>query len=64
MTNELMGDWLQVVWNRRPGVLRKRGMLVLDAFKGHLTPEVKSVIHAMNTALLVIPGGLSSQLRF
>jgi hypothetical protein len=24
-------------------------MLVLDAFEGHLTPEVKSMIHAMNT---------------
>jgi hypothetical protein len=62
MTNELMGDRLQVVWNRRPGVLlTKRGMLVPDAFKGHLTPEVKSAIHAMNTDLVVIPGGMTSQ---
>jgi hypothetical protein len=36
MTNELIRDWLQVVWNRRPVVLvRKRGMLVLDTLKGH-----------------------------
>jgi hypothetical protein len=32
-------------------------MLLLDAFTGHLTPEVKSVIHARNTGLVVIPGG-------
>jgi hypothetical protein len=24
MTNKLMRDWLQVVWNRRPGVLFKK----------------------------------------
>jgi hypothetical protein len=29
-------------------------MLVLDAFKGHLTPEIKSVIHAMNTSQLQV----------
>jgi hypothetical protein len=34
-------------------------MLVLDAFKDHLTPEVKSAIHALNTALVVIPGGIN-----
>jgi hypothetical protein len=36
---------------------------VLDAFKGHLTPEVKSAIHAMNTDLVVIPEGMTSQLQ-
>jgi hypothetical protein len=40
MTNEMMRGWLRVVWNRRPEYfLRKQGMLVLDALKGHLTPE-------------------------
>jgi hypothetical protein len=38
-------------------------MLVLDAFKGHLPPEVKSMIHAMNTDLVVVPGGMTSQLQ-
>jgi hypothetical protein len=38
-------------------------MLVLDAFKGYLTPEVKSAIHAVNTDLMVIPGGMTSQLQ-
>jgi hypothetical protein len=34
MTNELMGVWLQVVWNKKPGVLlREHGMFVLMHFK-------------------------------
>jgi len=45
MTNQLMKDWLLVVWNRRSGaVLRKQGMLVMDVFKGHLTPEIEGTI--------------------
>jgi hypothetical protein len=66
MTSDLMKDWLLVVWNRRPGaLLRKWGMLVLDAFKGHLTPEVKATITggSINTDLVVIPGGMTSQLQ-
>jgi hypothetical protein len=36
-----MKDWLLVVWNRRPGaLLRRQGLLVLDAFKRYLTPEI------------------------
>jgi hypothetical protein len=38
-------------------------MLVLDEFKGQLMPDVKSVFHAMNTDLVVIPGGMTSQLH-
>jgi hypothetical protein len=38
-------------------------MLVLNAFKGHLTPEVKFANHAMNTDLMVIPGGMTTQLQ-
>jgi hypothetical protein len=60
MTNELLKDWLLMVCNRRPGVLlRKWGMLVLDAFKGNLTPEIKATItgRSINTDIVVIPGG-------
>jgi hypothetical protein len=42
------------MWDRRPEVfLRKWGMLVLDVFKGHLTPEIKATITGslMNTTL-------------
>jgi hypothetical protein len=61
-----MKDWLLLVWNRRPGaLLRKRGMLGLDAFQGHLTPEVKATITggSINTGLVVILGGMTSQLQ-
>jgi hypothetical protein len=66
MTSDLMKDWLLVVWNRRPrALLRKGGMLVLDAFKGRLSPEIKATITdgSINTDLVVIPGGMTSQLQ-
>lgn len=64
MTTELMMYWLAMVWNRRPGVLLcKRAMLVLDAFKGHLTLEVKKKITALKTDLVIIPGGMTSKLQ-
>jgi hypothetical protein len=34
-----------------------------DAFKIHLTQEVSSVIHAMNTTIVIIHGGMISQLH-
>lgn len=44
MINELTIDWLKSVWNRRPGALLKRhGMLVLDAFCGHPPPLMKLI---------------------
>jgi hypothetical protein len=56
-----MEDELEVVWNRRPSVLLiKQGMLVLDAFKGHIMLNARSVIHALYTDLVVIPGGMTS----
>jgi hypothetical protein len=38
-------------------------MLVLDALKGHLTPEIKPAVtsSSMDTDLVFIPGGISSQ---
>jgi hypothetical protein len=64
MTNELMMDWVKVVWKRRPGtLLNKRGMLVLDSFKGHLTQQVKEEMRKANTDLIVIPDGMKSQLQ-
>jgi hypothetical protein len=41
------------------------GMLVLDAFKGSLTPEVKATITSgsINTDIVLIPGGMTSQLQ-
>ena len=64
MESGLVVDWLKVVWGARYGGLRKRrNMLVLDAFRGHLTEPVKSQVRAMNGDLVIIPGGMTSQLQ-
>jgi hypothetical protein len=38
-------------------------MVVLDAFKGYVTQELKGEIRKTNTALVTIPGGMTSQLQ-
>lgn len=38
-------------------------MLVLDAFRSHLTTGVKEKIEALNSDLVIIPGGMTSQLQ-
>uniref|UniRef100_A0A668A962 HTH CENPB-type domain-containing protein n=1 Tax=Myripristis murdjan TaxID=586833 RepID=A0A668A962_9TELE len=64
METELVVDWLKVVWGRRRGGLRKkRNMLILDAFRGHLSDPVKKQVKAMNGDLVIIPGGMTSQLQ-
>jgi hypothetical protein len=64
MTNELMMDWVKVVWKLRPGtLLNKRGMLVLDSSKGHLTQQIKEEMRKANTDPVVIPGGMTSLLQ-
>jgi hypothetical protein len=60
MTNELMMDWVKVIWKQRPGNLLTK--LVLDSFKGHLTQQVKEEMRKANTDLIVIPGGMTPQL--
>ena len=60
----LVVDWLKVVWGAHYGGLSKRrNMLVLDAFRGHLTEPIKSQVRAMNGDLVIIPGGMTSQLQ-
>lgn len=60
MSTDLMKDWLNIVWNRRPGVLvRKRRMLVLGKFTGYLTAAMKNSTGEINVALAVVPGGMS-----
>jgi hypothetical protein len=64
MTAELMQDWLGSVWERRPGgLLNRNSMLVMDAFRGHLTEEIKTRLKNKNCDLVVIPGGMTSQLQ-
>uniref|UniRef100_A0A674I2H4 DDE-1 domain-containing protein n=1 Tax=Terrapene triunguis TaxID=2587831 RepID=A0A674I2H4_9SAUR len=57
-------EWLEKVWNKRPGALfKKPAMLVWDMFRAHKTDEVKNVAKNMKTTLAVIPGGLTSVLQ-
>jgi len=57
MTEKLMLEWLKIVWGRRPrAFLNQPSMLVLYAFKGHLTDSVKNQLRKMETELVVIPG--------
>jgi hypothetical protein len=42
MDQDLVKDWVDKVWDRRPGALhRQKAMLVLDSFRGHLNEDVK-----------------------
>jgi len=53
MTEEMMLEWLKIVWGRRPrAFLNQPSMFVLDAFKGHLTDSVKNQLHKMKLSLL------------
>jgi hypothetical protein len=53
-----------VEWKSR-GDPEVEGMLVVDAFKRHLTPEIKATVsgRSMNKDLMVIPGVMMSQLQ-
>uniref|UniRef100_A0A671XB87 HTH CENPB-type domain-containing protein n=1 Tax=Sparus aurata TaxID=8175 RepID=A0A671XB87_SPAAU len=65
MESRLVVDWLKVVWVRRPGGLRRRRyMLVLDAFHGHVTDEVKKQVKELNGDLVIIPGGMTAAENF
>jgi uncharacterized membrane protein len=64
MESGLVVDLLKVVWGARyRGLRKRRNMLVLDAFRRHLTESVKSQVRAMNADLVIIPGGMKSQLQ-
>ncbi|KAJ8882061.1 hypothetical protein PR048_018549 [Dryococelus australis] len=47
----------------RSALLKKRGMLVPDSFKGNLAPDVKKTVQHLNTDLVIIPGGMKSKLQ-
>jgi hypothetical protein len=64
MTEKPMLEWLKIVWSRRPGAfLNQMSMLVLDAFKGHVTASMKDQLRKMKTELAVILGGMTSVLQ-
>ena len=59
-----MLEWLENFGGRRPGALLNLPlMLCLDAFRGHLTDEIKNKIHRLKSELVVIPTGMTSVLQ-
>lgn len=55
-----MLEWIHTVWNQRAStLLRLPNMLVLDAFRRHLT-ELKQVLRDGKTDPVIIPGGVTS----
>lgn len=59
-----MIDWIDLVWRKRPGAnLGVRAMLVLDSFRCHISDRVKDKLAACHTDLVIIPGGMTSQLQ-
>jgi len=64
MTEELMLEWLKIICTYRPrAFLNQPSMFVLDALKVHITDSVKYQLRKMETALVDIPGGMTSVLQ-
>lgn len=64
MTADMFNEWLRLVWFRRPGaLLSPRSILVVDSFKGHTTDSSKSELLSNKCDLVVILGGMTSQLQ-
>lgn len=61
--DRITNDWLQRVWDRRPGAGLSRFLLVLDAFRCHRTDKAKAILDEQRTDLAIIPGGMTSLLQ-
>jgi hypothetical protein len=52
------------VWDWRPGaLLKKRGMLIWHAFRGHLTEKEETQTFNLNRAVVIIPGDKTYQIE-
>ena len=63
MDKSLVKDWLNSIWIKVGGLLRKRNLLVWDSFRAHLSDNVKRVLKSSRTDVAVIPGGMTSLLQ-
>uniref|UniRef100_K7FJ94 HTH CENPB-type domain-containing protein n=1 Tax=Pelodiscus sinensis TaxID=13735 RepID=K7FJ94_PELSI len=60
----LMLNWLQTVWAKQlGGLMRKRSLIVLDAFPCHRMPSIKKRLQQYKTDLAIIPGGMTKMLQ-
>ncbi|CAI7867777.1 unnamed protein product [Closterium sp. NIES-54] len=49
--------------NPKFGVRPRKALLVLDSYRGHLTPEVKKKFGELNLVPAVIPAGCTSEIQ-
>ena len=64
MDESLILEWINEVWNKRPGALLKpKSLLVWDQFMAHLCEEVKQKLKMVKSQQAVIPGGCTSILQ-
>lgn len=64
MDDNLVLDWVENVWCKRPGgLIKKRSLLVLDAFRCHRSEKLKEKLKSSKTDLCIIPGGMTSMLQ-
>lgn len=64
MNEAMVKEWFQAVWMKRSGAdMHLPNMLVLDSFRGHICPAIKEALQKANTDLVIIPGGIMSQLQ-
>jgi len=64
MDENLVNEWLDLVWFSRPGALLKpQALLVWDQFRAHLCDSVKQKLYRKKTRQVVIPGGCTSVLQ-
>lgn len=63
MNAEEMLYWIETVWDKRSMIKDPRSLLVMDSFRGHLVPSVKSRFIEKHTDLAIIPGGLTSKIQ-
>ena len=57
-------DWLKTVWSKQPGgLLRKKSMLVLDAFRYYRMPSIKKKLVEDKTELAIISGSMTKMLQ-
>jgi len=64
MQENLILNWLETVWSRRPGgLLKPKSLLVWDSFRCHMIPRVKDKLTELKSDVAVVLEVLTSILQ-
>ena len=63
LDESLVKDWLNSIWSKVSGLLRKRNLFVWDPFRVHLSDSVKRVLKNLRTDVAMIQGRMKSLLQ-